>query len=166
MRRAPIVLLVLLGLLAGCGEPDVDLQLPQRAQGQQVLDQAEILEEGELEGQLDGLRQRGHDVVAVTFESPEASAGHADRSGRMVLEEWGADVVLIAVAVPGDFTSTEGERRRRFFGVVPADRFLVSGDVREMIVEELAPPLAADNDWDAVFAVAVEAISRELPDES
>jgi hypothetical protein len=166
MRRC-LVALTLVVLAAGCGEPESDLALPERGQGQQVLDQAEVLEEGSaLESQLDGLRQRGHDVVAVTFESPEASAGHADRSGRMVLEEWGADVVLIAVAVPGDFTSTEGETRRRFFGVVPADRFLVSGDTREMIVEDLAPPLAADNDWDAVFDVAVEAISQELPDES
>jgi hypothetical protein len=159
LRLAAVAVLVL--VVTGCGEPGTDLDVPPRAQSQQVLDEVGVLAGSDLDIRLAELAADGHDVVALAFESPEATLGHADRSARRLLEAWEADVVLVAVARPGDFTSDD-EQRRRFFGVVPRDRFLVSGDTRERIAEELAPPLAAANDWPQVFTVALDEVEAEL----
>lgn len=149
-------------LLTGCGEPAVDFDPPAREAGQHVLDEAELLEGSDVPGRLAALAETGLDVVAVTYESPQAGLGENRRAGQLMVEEWGADIALVAVAVPGDFTSTDTETRSRFFGLESADQFAVPRGLRERIAEELAPPLAAENDWHAVFSMAVDEIEREL----
>jgi hypothetical protein len=155
MRRAAAA--GMLVALLGCGEPPVDLHVPARAPDQVVLDEAAIL----TQDVASRLHELDADVVALTFQSPEASLGHADRAGRTVLEAWQADVVLVAVARPGDFDSGDDDRRR-FFGLVPADRLRVGRDARERIVEEVVPPLAARNDWPAAFLAAIDVLEEEL----
>jgi len=71
------------------------------------------------------------------------------------------------VARPGDFTSEvvdpeDPATRERFFGIEPADTFAVPGDLREEIVEVTIPPIAARNDWDAVFTTAAEDLAEGL----
>jgi hypothetical protein len=154
------VLVTLVGLLLpACGEPPVDLDVPRRASGQVVLDQAGILDEAEIEKHLRAFEER--DVVALTFETEQASRGEARRAGQLLVREWDADVVLVAVARQGDFDSTIVDRedprdRQRFFGIEPADTFDVPGGLREEIVEETVPPIAADNDWQQVFVTAAQ----------
>jgi hypothetical protein len=159
--------LVLALLVGGCGEPEVDLALPERAPGQAVLDQADVLDDGALVGVLAPLRELGYDAVAVTYESQQAGRGEAARAGRRIVEEWGADVVLVAVAQPGDFASTvvdreDPEDRQRFFGIEPADTFAVPGGLREEIVEDTVPAIAEDNDWQAVFTTAADRLTEGL----
>lgn len=149
-------------LLAGCGEPAVDLHPPAREPGQQVLDEAGILEGSDIASRLDALAEKGLDVVAVTYETPQAGLGENRRAGQLMVDEWDADIALVAVAAPGDFTSTDAEDRSRFFGLESADQFAVPRGLRERIAEELAPPLAAENDWQAVFVMAIDEIEREL----
>lgn len=161
-RRATVTLLLLVA--AACGEPAVDLDVPERADGQTVLDLAGILDQDALAPLLAGVAP-GSDVVAVTYETGQASAGEASRAGREVLDAWDADVVLVAVAQPGDFASTADDptqegSRQRFFGIEPADRYAVPGGLREEVVEGAVPPVAATNDWQGVFATA----ARELAD--
>lgn len=150
-------LLFVAALLVACGEPGVDVDFPARAQGQVMLDEAAVLG--------DAVRARAADmpadVVVLTFESPDASLGHADRAGRALLDAWDADVALVAVAAPGDFTSA-AEGRQRFFGVVSADVRAVSRGARERIAEDVVPPLAAQNDWKAVFLAALDEVEEDL----
>lgn len=147
--------------LAGCGgEPEVDLDVPARAQGQQVADLAGILEGSDVDARLQQLRADGLDVVAVTYETEQASCGEAYRAGSEVVRAWDADVAVVAVAAPGDFDSTEAASRQRCLGVQPASQGLLSGDVREEIAETLVPPLATDNDWAGAFGVAVDRIAE------
>jgi hypothetical protein len=155
MRRSLVVGLL---LLAACGEPPVNLEIPERGAGQRVFDAAGILEPAVGEA-LASFPDR--DVVALTFEDREASLGLADRAGKKLLEAWDADVVLVAVAQPGDFASREDERER-FFGIVPADPFAVPGSLRERIVEDIVPDLAADNRWAGAFTVAAVTLREEL----
>lgn len=161
MRKVLAVVLTVVAL-AACGEPPVALDVPQREQDQSVLDLAGIIGDArsDLDDALDAVAY-DLDVVALTFESPDASLGLADRAGKKVLHEWDADVVLVAVARPGDFSSTAADRRR-FFGVVPADAYRVPGGLRERIVEESVPPLAADNDWVGVFLRAAAELREGL----
>lgn len=148
--------------LAGCGEPAVDLALPDREVGQHVADQAGVLDGTDLEERLAALADAGLDVVAVTYESDRAGLGESRRAGQLVVARWGADIALVAVAAPGDFTSSDVDARRRFFGLEPADTFAVPRGLRERVAEERAPPLAETNDWPAVFTMAVEEIEAEL----
>jgi hypothetical protein len=161
-------LLVLALLVAGCaGEPAVDLEVPPRAEGQTVLDRAGILDDDAVASALGGLREQGYDAVAVTYETERAGRGEATRAGRLVVDRWGADVVLVAVAQPGDFDSRitdreDPDQRERFFGIEPADTFAVPGSLREEIVEGTIPPIAADNDWQRVFTVAAQDLAGGL----
>ncbi len=105
--------------------------------------------------------------MALTYESEQASRGEASRAGQLLIERWGADLALVAVARPGDFESTvvdreDPEDRRRYFGVEPADPFAVSGDLRERVVEGTVPPIAAENRWGDVFRTAVEELRQGL----
>lgn len=155
MRNSVAVLLAA-ALLAGC-EPAVDLEIPAREPGQVVLDEAGILD-GEVERRL---RALDRDVVALTYESEQAGRGEANRAGRLLLEEWDADIVLVAVARPGDFASA-AEDRERFFGLEAADSYDVPRGLREQIVESLVPPVAGDNDWAAAFTIAADELGARL----
>lgn len=151
--------LALLGLVA-CGEPAVDLTLPDRPPGEHVLDEAGVLDKGQLHDRLTTLRADGLDIVALTFETEQASCGEAFRAGTLFVQRWEADVAVVAVAEPGDFTSTE-ESRVRCLGVQPRDTRAVPADVRERIAEELVPPLTAENDWTGAFAVAIDTLAQQ-----
>lgn len=157
-----VVAVLCAALLVACGEPDVDLDVPQRQEGQVLLDEAGILEGTDVDARLRDLAEEGLDVVAVTYETPQASLGETRRAGQLVLEEWDADIALVAVARPGDFTATDPDDRERFFGLESADHFAVPRGLRERIAEEQAPPLAAANDWEGVFSMAVDELEAEL----
>lgn len=162
----PIALLLALVLtltlaVAACGEPEVPLDVPPRGVDDAVIDHARILDVDELAGALEAFRHQGWDPVLVTFEAEGAGMGMADRAGRKVIEQWGADLAIVAVAEPGHFTR-EGEDRERFFGLFARDVREVPRDVRERIVEELVPPVAARNDWTEAFLVAVRELTEAL----
>jgi hypothetical protein len=161
-RRVLCALTVALLALAGCGEPAVDLDPPARKAGQHVLDEAGLLGGSDVADRLAALAGDGLDVVAVTYETQQAGLGENRRAGQLMLEQWGADIALVAVAAPGDFTSTDAEARARFFGLESADQFAVPRGLRERIAEELAPPIAAGNDWPGVFTMAIDEIERVL----
>lgn len=161
MARALLVAAMAALALAGCGEPEVDVELPARADAAPVADLAGVLGP-EVAERLERLRARsGYDVVALTFESDRASLGEAQRGGERLLEEWGADVALTAVGFPGDFAETDADDRRRYFGV-EADRFAVTRGLRDQIVEVAVPPPAADNDWTGAFLAAIDVLEDEL----
>ncbi|MBA2316524.1 MAG: hypothetical protein H0V93_01895 [Euzebyales bacterium] len=159
---APLLAIVAaLGLIA-CGEPAVDVDIPDRAAGQHLLDAAGILDTAAVEGALaDASQASGLDVVGLAFTDGAANLGQADRGGRALLDAWDADVVVVAVAAPGDFTSV-GADRRRFFGVFSGDRFDVPRSVRERIVGDVASVPAGANDWTSAFTGAAEALATSL----
>lgn len=165
MRRGSVGLLLAAAALTACsGEPQPDLVVPQRAEGQVVLDLANILED---EAVADSLAEiEGFDAVAVSYETHQANAGEARRAAQRVVREWDADLVVIAVARPGDFPATDDDRER-FVGVEPADAFAVPGGLREEIAEEALGEVATSNDWTAVFTTAAELLAEGLgPTES
>lgn len=145
-------------LLAACGEPAVDVTIPEREPEQQVADLAGILDAGALEERLGGLDDK--DIVVLTYETDQASCGEAFRAAGEFVRAWEADIALVAVARPGDFASDD-EQRQRCLGVQPLDDRSVPGALREQIAEELIPPKAAVNDWDGAFGAAVEALVQQ-----
>jgi hypothetical protein len=151
---------VLLTALVSCGEPAIDLEIPERADGQSVLDQAGILEGSDVAETLDGLQDAGLDVVALTYETPQATCGEAYRAGGELIEAWDVDVAVVAVARPGEFTSTDDDRRR-CIGVRPQDEATVSGSLRERIAEEIVVEPAGRNDWPEAFRAAIRALAEE-----
>lgn len=158
-RWASTVVVVLLAVVAAaCGEQEPDIDVPAREQGQVVLDLADVLDD-EVDRALRAFEDT--DVVAITYETPQANAGEAFRAGQRVLEEWDADVVLVAVAEPGDFTS-ETDDRRRFFGATPADVRAVSADLREELADVVVPVHTVDNEWSTAFVAAAERLAEEL----
>ena len=161
MRIAVGFVAVLL-TLTGCGEPDVDVSIPDR--DGHVLDLADILETGQLETRLAALQERGLDVVALTYETPAANCGEAFRAGLELVTDWQADVAVVAVARPGDFSSTSDDRER-CLGLRPLDDFDVGRGLREEIAEVLVPPIAADNEWDRAFDVAITRLADELTED-
>lgn len=161
MRSLPAAIgaAVALAFVAGC-EPAVDLTVPPRAPGQVTLDKADILDAG-IDRRLRAFTEDGFDVVALTYESDQAGRGEANRAGRLLLGEWNADIVLIAVAQPGDFASADPERER-FFGLEAADSYDVPRGLREQITETLVPPIASENEWTEAFAVALDELREGL----
>lgn len=157
MRRTVQVCAVLLVVLAGCGEPPIDVDLPQRAGGEHVADLAGILDAQALDARLAAAAQDGTDIVALTYESEHAGCGEAYRAAQEFVAAWDADVALVAVAQPGDFTS-EDDGRERCFGLQPLAEGDVPGGLRERIAEQLVPAETADNDWDGAFAIAVDTL--------
>ncbi len=151
---------VVLVLLVACGEPPVDVAVPEREQGQHVLDNAGILDEARLEARLADVASGGPDIVALTYETEQASCGEAFRAAREFVRTWNADVAVVAVARPGDFTSDD-QGRERCVGVQPLQDRAVPGSLRERIAEELVPPKASANDWDGAFEVAVDALVQQ-----
>jgi len=153
---------LLAGLVAAaCGEPAVDVQIPQREGQTHVLDAAGILTGGDLEERLAAVAAQGLDVVVVAYETSQANCGEAFRAGGEIVTAWDADIAVVAVARPGDFASTRTDRER-CLGIRPRDEFAVPRGLREEIVEELVPPLAAENRWDEAFAAAVDRLAEDL----
>lgn len=157
-RAAPLAG-ILLAVLAGCAEPEIDVQIPDRAG--HVADLAGILDAERLDEQLGQIAADGLDVVALTYTTSQANCGEAFRAGLEMATRWQADIALVAVARPGDFTSTEDDRER-CVGLRPVDDFAVGRGLREEIAEVLVPPLAADNQWDQVFEAAAQRLARSL----
>ncbi len=157
--RSTLAALAVAVVLGGCGEPPVDVTLPARQPGQQVLDLAGVLRGSGLEDRLTALAEDGFDVVALTYESEQAGCGEAFRAGGELVRAWDADVAVVAVARPGDFAAP-APPRERCLGVRPRDDSAVPGDVRERIAEELVPPAAGRNDWPAAFSAAVDALAQ------
>ena len=159
-RRLPGALLAV--LLVACGEPDVDLSPPPRAAGAQLHDEVGVVDPAVAERLAAVSEASGLDVVGLVYEDERATLGQADRAGRLLLEAWDADIVLVAVAFPGDFANPDPDARQRFFGVASTDRFTVTRDLRERIVDEAVPPPAAANDWTAAFEAAVDELAADL----
>ena len=160
MRRAAAAGAALLILLAGCGEPAIDVEIPQRPGKERVADLAGILDVEALEARLAEAAEGGIDIVALTYETEQAGCGEAYRAAQEFVQKWAANVALVAVAQPGDFTSEE-EARERCFGLQPRVGEDISGGLREKIAEALVPVETADNDWDGAFAVAVDALVEQ-----
>lgn len=166
-RRLPFAwvlaaVLLTVALLSGCsGEPAVPLDVPARQPGQVLFDRASILDanDSHLLEALDALQAQGWDVALVTFESAEANLGMADRAGKKVIDAWGVDLALVAVAAPGDFASTSSTRRR-YFGLTARNIRSVSPSLRERIAEELVPQLAAKNQWTQGFTLALTELAQ------
>jgi hypothetical protein len=159
-RLLPLLLLLALAL-AACGEPEVDLDVPPRGADQHLLDVPGVVGAGVEERLREVSEATGLDVVGLAFEDERTSLGQADRGGRLLLREWDADVVLVAVARPGDFTSDEADRSR-FFGVYATDRFDVSRGLRERIIFERVQLLAAENEWGAAFLAALDELEDDI----
>lgn len=162
MMRLCLLLGSLALVLVGCGEPAIDVELPDR-DGTHVADLAGILDAEALDDRLQAIAADGLDVVALTYTTAQANCGEAFRAGREFATTWGADVALVAVARPGDFEAT-GSDRQRCLGLRPLDDFAVPGGLREEIAEGLVPPIAAENDWDGAFMVAADRLAEELTD--
>lgn len=160
--RVGVLILALAMALAACGDPEVSLEVPTRGPDQHVLDTVGVLDAAVEERLREVSEGSGLDVIAVAFEDEQASRGQADRGGKLVLDEWDADVALVVVAAPGDLTSTD-EGRRRHFGVTAGDRFVVTRGLRERIVTERVPEPAADNEWTLAFHAAIDELEAELP---
>lgn len=153
---------LLLAAATACGEPAVDVALPDRADGARLADLAGILDVDVVGPRLEAVSEStGFDVVALTYETGHASCGEAFRAGGELVTAWDADVAVVAVARPGDFTASEGPRER-CVGVRPRDEFAVPGALREEIAETLVPPIAATNDWDTVFTAALDRLAEGL----
>jgi hypothetical protein len=157
MRKAVAACAVAMLALVGCGEPAIDVEIPQRPGSQRVADLAGILDAEALEAKLAGAAEDGTDIVALTYETEQAGCGEAYRAAQEFVQKWAANVALVAVAQPGDFGSDE-EGRVRCFGLQPGGGVDVPGGLRERIAEDLVPAETADNDWDGAFAVAVDAL--------
>ncbi len=143
----------------GCGEPAVDLELPER--DGHVADLAGIAGD-DLDGRLaDVEAETGLDIVVLTYETGQANCGEAFRAGGELVGAWDADVAVVAVAAPGDFTSTE-DGRERCLGVRPRDEHAVPAGLREEIAEGIVPPIAAENRWDEALQAAVDRLLEEL----
>lgn len=156
MRRVLAVAVAL--LLAACGEPPIDVAIPERQPQERIADLAEILDTQALAPRLDAAAVAGTDIVVLTYETEQAGCGEAYRAAREFVAAWDAEAAIVAVARPGDFAS-DSENRVRCVGVQPRDERAVSGALREQIAEELVPPKTADNDWDGAFAAAVDALA-------
>lgn len=154
------LLLAVVGV-AGCGEPDPDLDVPDRADGQVVADLAGVVDEAEVGEAFGALADDGWDAVALVFETPQANQGEAQRAGRELLEAWEVDLVVVAVARPGDFDSDAPDRRRAVGVEAPTAR-AVPGALREDVANDAMRPHAEDNAWTAAFLAAAEALSDGL----
>lgn len=159
VRAGLLVLLVL--ALAAC-EPAVALEVPSRSADQRLLDVPGATDATAVSAALDAAAEAsGLDVVGLVFEDDRASLGQADRGGRQLLRAWDADVVLVAVARPGDFGSQAAERAR-YFGVYAEDRFEVPRGLREEAIFSHAQLPAASNDWTTAFVDAAGAVGKGL----
>ena len=152
-----LTFLLLAVLAVGCGEPPIDVDIPARAAGASIEDQAGILDTEALDAAIAQAADEGLDVVALTYETDQAGCGEAYRAATEFVAAWEADVAIVAVAEPGDFTS-DAEDRQRCVGIQPREQRGLPADLRERIAEEIIPPIAARNDWTGVFNAAIEAV--------
>ncbi len=159
-RGAVLPVVVAAAALIACGEPPIDVTIPAREDGAQIADLAGVLDREALQPRLAPAGEADLDIVALTYETQQASCGEAYRAATEFVDAWDADVAIVAVARPGDFSST-AENRQRCVGIQPRDPRGVSADLRERIAEEIVPPIAADNDWTGVFSAAAEAVRSQ-----
>lgn len=148
-------------LAAACGEPEPDIDLPAREDGQLVADLAGVLDEDDVAAAFAELAAQGWDAAALTFETPQANMGEAQRAGRELVDAWGVDVVVVAVARPGDFESDEPDRRRAVGVEAPSAR-AVPGSLREDVANEAMGPHAEENAWSEAFVDAAEWLADGL----
>ncbi|MGH8907142.1 MAG: TPM domain-containing protein [Egibacteraceae bacterium] len=157
MRRSLAVALLLAALNA-CGEPPIQVEIPPRQPGQQVLDLAGLLD-GQVADRLRAIgEQQGLDIVALTYETDAANCGEAFRAGGAFVRQWGAEVAIVAVAEPDGFTRPADDRQA-CFGVQPRDEFALPRSLREEIVERLTPPLTQQNRWSQAFLTAADELA-------
>ncbi|MFO8075420.1 MAG: hypothetical protein ACQETV_06510 [Actinomycetota bacterium] len=150
---------VLAVLLLG-REPEADLDPPPRGPDDVVLDPAGILDE-RVATAFSELAAHGWDAVALAYESPQAGEGEAQRGGRLLREAWQADLVVVAVARPGEFTSGRGDRRRAV-GVAAESARSVPPALREDVAEEAMADPAGRDAWSEAFVAAAERLAAEL----
>jgi len=157
--RDAVAAVIAAAALVGCGEPAIAIDIPQRDEDAHVADVAMILSPDVEQTVAKASADSDLDIAVLTYETPQASCGEAFRAGAELVQAWSADVAVVAVARPGDFSAT-GDTRERCVGVRPRDEALVSGGLRERIATEVVPPLAASNRWDDAIEAAVSAIAQ------
>lgn len=154
-RLVVLVLALALGL-AACGEPPLDVTIPDRDPGRHVADLAGVLAADTVEAELAGLDT---DVVVLTYTTEQANCGEAFRAGREFVAAWQADVAIVAVAVPGGFDDVDAER---CVGLQPLDDFELGRGTREDITEVRWPPLIEANEWTDVVLVGARELDSAL----
>ncbi|QBI21619.1 hypothetical protein ER308_19985 [Egibacter rhizosphaerae] len=155
------VVVAFVAVLFSGNEPDPDLAVSEREGDARVVDPAGVLDGDAVGEAFARLDEAGWDGVALAFESEQANQGEAQRSGRLLLEEWDVDLVVVAVARPGDF-EVGPNGGRRAVGVEARNAREVPGELRERISDEVMAPHAEENAWTAAFVEAAEALEAEL----
>ena len=157
----PIVVAVAaLAVLLLAREPEADLDPPPRGADDVVLDPAGVLDETVAEALAD-LAEHGWDAVALAYETPQAGEGEAQRGGQLLQEVWQADLVVVAVARPGEFRSDDADRRRAV-GIAAESARTVPPALREVVAEEAMAEPAGRNAWSEAFVAAAERLRAEL----
>ena len=155
-----VVAAAVLAVLLLAREPDADLDPPPRGPDDVVLDEAGVLDET-VAAAFAELAGHGWDAVALAYESPQAGEGEAQRGGRLLREAWEADVVVVAVARPGEFTGAQGDRRRAV-GIDAKSARVVPPALREAVAEEAMAEPAGRDAWSEAFVAAAERLRAEL----
>jgi len=156
--RRRLVAATLLAAVVACGEPPVDVEIPPREPGAQVLDRAGILDDQVAARLREIAEGQDLDIIALTYETPASSCGEAFRAGGAFVRQWEGDIAIVSVAEPGGFTRPASDREA-CFGVQPLDDFAVPASVREEIVEGLAPALTRENRWSEAFLMAADRLA-------
>jgi hypothetical protein len=160
LARTVLVPATAVAALVSCGEPPLQVVIPAREPGQQMLDLAGVLDD-RVGVRLSEIRDAdGLDLVALTYETSGANCGEAFRAAREFVRRWQAEIAIVAVAEPGGFVEPAADREA-CFGVQPLDDFAVPRGVREEIVEQLAPPLTSDNRWADAFTTAADRLAAD-----
>ncbi len=155
-----VVAVAILAVLLLAREPEADLEPPPRGADEVVLDPEGVLDET-VAAAFAELAEHGWDAVALAYETPQAGEGEAQRGGRLLREAWQADIVVVAVARPGDFAS-EDEDRRRAVGIAAESARTVPPALREAVADEAMAEPAGRNAWSEAFVAAADYLRAEL----